>query len=94
MLDLAVDVVATGKLPKGALHEISEAPSWTSKPLWQVKLEPLGGGQEIDLSTGALLRVGRSLASCVQLKEITVSRKHAIVLHHACGDTYVVDVGR
>ena len=94
MLDLAVDVVATGKLPKGALHEVSEAPSWTSKPVWQVKLEPLGGGEEIDLSKEAVLRLGRSLSSCIQLPEITVSRKHALILHHACGDTYVVDVGR
>lgn len=95
MIDLAVDVVATGKLPKCALHtEISEeAPSWASKPVWQVALCPIDGGAEIDLSGDAVLKVGRSLSSCIQLPEITVSRKHAVILHHACGDTYVVDDG-
>ena len=29
----------------------------------------------------------------MQLSEITVSRKHAVILHHACGDTFLVDVG-
>lgn len=96
-----IDVLCTGKIPSSSSLPSSCAspPAWCTQPAHIVRLEPVGSGSSenssspIDLSGSGFLKIGRSVKSDVQLSEITVSRKHAVILHHACGDTFLVDVG-
>ncbi|GMH67676.1 hypothetical protein TrLO_g1953 [Triparma laevis f. longispina] len=94
----SIDVLATGKLPREcstsrcSYSENDEPPSWTSRPRHIVRFEPINGDETIDLSSKGFLRVGRSVKSDIQLSEITVSRKHAVIMHHGCGETFLLDV--
>mmetsp|Transcript_21678 Transcript_21678/g.45229 ORF Transcript_21678/g.45229 Transcript_21678/m.45229 type:complete len:392 (+) Transcript_21678:325-1500(+) len=96
----SIDVLCTGKIPSSSSLPSSCAspPAWCTTPAHIVRLEPVNAGSEnscspIDLSGSGFLKIGRSVKSDVQMSEITVSRKHAVILHHACGDTFLVDVG-
>ncbi|GMH95434.1 hypothetical protein TrVE_jg2506 [Triparma verrucosa] len=95
----SINVLATGKLPRDQSQsscsylDDAEPPSWTSRPRHIVRFEPVASEEPpIDLSTKGFLRVGRSVKSDIQLSEITVSRKHAVIMHHGCGDTFILDV--
>ena len=47
----------------------------------------------MDLTSRSCFRIGRSLASDVQLVHVTSSRRHALLFHHPNGSCYVVDCG-
>ena len=121
MIPSAIDVLATGRVPKSLNHAPScslgredgnlfhafiadtSGSMWATRPpQHSVMLECVANGvsvgagrlgSRVDLSKSSMFNVGRSLKSCIQLKEITVSRKHAIIAHHSTGDTYVIDGG-
>lgn len=76
---------------------IIEPPSWAVTAQGDAKLEPvcesLNLQSSVDLTKKAVLRIGRSQNSDVQLLHCTSSRQHALLFHHPNGSCYVVDCG-
>lgn len=83
--------------PSAQALAIVEPPSWAVSAPGEARLEPVGesvGVQgSVNLSARAVLRIGRSPASDVQLLHVTSSRRHALLFHHPNGSCYVVDCG-
>lgn len=74
-----------------------EPPSWAVRARGEAILEPVCDSRRlhnpVDLTKTAVIRVGRSDTSDLQLLHCASSRRHAILFHHPNGSCYVVDCG-
>lgn len=74
-----------------------ELPSWAVPAKGESFLEPIGDSRylhcPVDLTKQAVVSVGRSDISDLQLLHSASSRRHAVIFHHPNGQCYIVDCG-
>eukprot|EP01083_Nonionella_stella_P079319 217558_1 len=74
-----------------------ELPSWAVPAKGESFLEPVGDSRylhsPVDLTKQAVVSVGRSDISDLQLLHSASSRRHAVIFHHPNGQCYIVDCG-
>lgn len=74
-----------------------ELPSWAVPAKGESFLEPVRDSRylhsPVDLTKQAVVSVGRSDISDLQLLHSASSRRHAVIFHHPNGQCYIVDCG-